>query len=93
MQAYHVGFPELPDADLRLADFLGAGTTPEAVIVDVYGRTVYSGAVDNRATELGQRRFVVTEHYLADVLDSLLKGRTVRVKRTQAVGCFIERVE
>ena len=92
LKTYHVGFPDLPDADLRLTDFLGAGITPEAFVVDGNGQTVYSGAIDNRAADLGQRRLVVTENYLADALDSLLKGSPVRVKRTKAVGCFIERV-
>jgi thiol-disulfide isomerase/thioredoxin len=89
-QTYHVDFRDIPDGDLRLAKFLGATTTPEAVVVDGNGKALYSGAIDNRASELGERRFVITEHYLADALDSLQKGQDVRVKRTKAVGCFIE---
>src|SRR5437870_1959978 len=79
-------------AHFRLTDFLGAGTTPEAVVVDGSGHTVYSGAIDNRAADLGQRRIVITEHYLADALDSVVKGQPVKVKKTNAVGCFIERL-
>lgn len=92
LKTYHVDFPDLPDADFRLTDFLGAGTTPEAVVVDGSGHTVYSGSIDNRAADLGQRRTVVTEHYLAAALDSLRQGQPVKVKKTKAVGCFIERL-
>jgi len=88
---YGIPFPILPDADFRISDFLEATTTPQAFVLDREGRTLYSGAIDNRAPELGQRRTVITENYLLDALKSVVEGRDVRLPRTRPVGCFIER--
>jgi hypothetical protein len=88
---YKITFPVLRDREFRLMDFFGATKTPEAFAVDAQGRTIYSGAIDNWAPELGQHRTVITEHYLQDALNDLIQERDVRVKQTQAVGCFIER--
>jgi AhpC/TSA family len=90
-RTYRIQFPVLPDVDFRISDFLKATATPQAFVVNGSGHTVYAGAIDNRATELGQRRMVITEHYLLDALESVVEGRQVRVERTRPVGCFIER--
>jgi hypothetical protein len=90
-KTYRIQFSVMPDVDYRVSDFLEATTTPQAFVVNRAGRTVYAGAIDNRAPELGQQRTVITEHYLADALESIVEGRQVRVERTRPVGCFIER--
>jgi peroxiredoxin len=90
-KTYALQFPVLRDADFRMADYLGAKTTPEAFVLDEAGRIRYSGAIDNRAPELGQRRTVITEHYALDALQSIVDGRKVSRERTPAVGCYIER--
>ena len=90
-KTYRIQFPVLPDVDFRAADFLEATTTPQVFVVNRAGRTAYAGAIDNRAPELGQRRTVITEHYLVDALESIVEGRQVRVARTRPVGCVIER--
>jgi len=91
-KTYRIHFSVMPDVDYRVSDFLEATTTPQAFVVNRAGRTVYAGAIDNRAPELGQQRTVITEHYLADALESIVEGRQVRVERTRPVGCFIERI-
>ena len=65
--------------------------TPEVFAVDSQGKTFYKGAIDNWAPELGQHRAVITEHYLQDALNGLLQHKDLRIKQTEAVGCFIER--
>jgi hypothetical protein len=89
--AYHVGFPVMLDSEAKIADLFGAMKTPEVFLTDAKGQTVYKGAIDNYAPELGQHRTVITEHYLLDALNSVLENKPVQVKETQAVGCFIER--
>jgi hypothetical protein len=89
--SYHVSFPVTLDTHGELADFFGASTTPEAFVTDPNGRTLYKGAIDNWAPELGQHRTVITQRYLYDALQSVQAGKPVQVKATQAVGCFIER--
>jgi hypothetical protein len=88
---YQVSFPAIRDADSKIAGFFGATTTPEAFLTDSGSHVLYKGAIDNWAPELGRHRTVITEHYLYDALDSARANKPVRVKETQAVGCFIER--
>ena len=91
IQEYHITFPVLTDRNFKLADFFGAMKTPEAFVVTADGKTLYKGAIDNWAAELGQHRRVVTAHYLRDILANLVNGHDIRYSETPAVGCFIER--
>jgi thiol-disulfide isomerase/thioredoxin len=88
---YHVSFPVMLDPQAKIADFFGATKTPEAFLTDSGGRTIYKGAIDNWAPELGQHRTVITQHYLYDALEGAQAGMPLAVKETKAVGCFIER--
>jgi len=88
---YKITFPVVVDRSFQLTDFFGATKTPEAFAVDADGRSIYKGAIDNWAPELGQHRTVITEHYLLDALRSLVHHENIRVRETPAVGCFIER--
>lgn len=80
----------LLDKDLALTKKLGAEVTPEVIVIDMEGKIIYSGAIDNWAVELGQKREVITEHYLVDVLSALRRHEPVTTPSTKAVGCFIE---
>jgi hypothetical protein len=51
---------------------------------------VYSGAIDNWAVDLGQKRQVITEFYVRDVLQALIHQQTIPYAKTQAIGCFLE---
>ena len=88
---YRVGFTVMLDPQAKIADYFSATNTPEAFLTDSTGHTLYKGAIDNWAPELGQHRAVITRHYLYDALQSFLANKPVQVKETQAVGCFIER--
>ena len=88
---YKIGFPVEKDSDFRITDFFGATTTPQAFVVDATGHTLYDGAIDNRAPELGQFRTVITENYLRDALQSVIDEKDVAIRKTTPVGCFIER--
>jgi thiol-disulfide isomerase/thioredoxin len=87
---YKIPFCPVVDEQKTLTALLNATVTPEAVIVDGKGHTVYSGRIDNWAYELGRKRTVVTEHELQDALAALVKGEPVKVKHADAVGCIIE---
>ena len=88
---YHLSFPAIRDPEFKIADFFGATKTPEAFLTDSKGQTLYKGAIDNWAPELGEHRTVITQHYLYDALDSVRANKAFQVKETQATGCFIER--
>jgi len=70
--------------------YFSATITPEAFLTDVTGTILYQGAIDNWAITLGKQRQVITEHYIADAIDSVFKNEKVKTKKTRAVGCIIE---
>jgi thiol-disulfide isomerase/thioredoxin len=87
---YRIDLPIVLDARAELAQFFGAMVTPEVFVVNPEGKTIYQGAIDNWAPELGQHRTVITEHYLLDALNGLIGTGKVSVPATKPVGCFIE---
>ncbi|MCH1502459.1 MAG: hypothetical protein L7V86_02645 [Verrucomicrobiales bacterium] len=78
-----------PDASLSKAHHFGAKVTPEVIVLDRDGKTLYRGRIDNTYADLGKRRRVTTSHDLRDVLEALAKGEAVEPKSTEAVGCLI----
>ena len=87
---YGIDMPILFDPKIRLADYLDATTTPEAVVINDKEKVVYMGAIDNWAISLGQKRLEATAHYLRDALANSLNDVKVNPSKTKAVGCFIE---
>jgi thiol-disulfide isomerase/thioredoxin len=87
---YRIELPIVLDAHSELARLFGAMVTPEVFVVNSEGQTVYMGAIDNWAPELGQHRTVITEHYLLDALNGFIGTGDVSVPTTKPVGCFIE---
>lgn len=80
----------LYDPNYRLLDYCKATTTPESFLIDDFGVIQYSGAIDNWAITLGRQRQIVSENYLKDAIEDVLKGREVKISNTRAVGCIIE---
>lgn len=66
-----------------LAKYLKATTTPEVFVLNNKGEVVYSGAIDNWAIDLGEKRQVITEFYLKDALNALLQNKKIAVKKLQ----------
>lgn len=87
---YKLDLPILLDPEFKLAEYYGATTTPEVVLIGEGGEGLYQGAIDNWAISLGQKRLTITEHYLEDALSAHLQGEEINPKKTKAVGCFIE---
>jgi hypothetical protein len=88
---YKIAFPVSIDGDFRLAGHFGATVTPEVFLVDSSGKTLYKGAIDDGAPELGQHRTVVTQTFLLDALSHFVRHEEIRPDETRAVGCFIEK--
>ena len=81
----------LMDTANVLVELMNAEVMPQSIVADQDGKVVYSGAVDNRIQEIGEKRQVVTQRYLGSVLDSLAAGALVPFATTTAHGCYIER--
>ncbi|MFI5218396.1 MAG: redoxin domain-containing protein [Bacteroidia bacterium] len=88
---YKITFEMLRDDDLNLTHYLHATKTPEVFVVNKNGETVYKGAIDNWAIDIGKHRQYISEHYLSDVLTCIVNGTTIKIKETKAVGCVIEK--
>lgn len=78
------------DETFLLAQTLNATVTPEVFVINSKGKLVYSGAIDNWAVDLGQKRQVITEFYLRDVLTAMINQASIPYAKTTPVGCFIE---
>ena len=78
------------DPNFFLTKDLAATITPEAYLIDEKNKIRYQGLFDNWLGELGRRRQVITEFYLKDALESYLQGEEIKIKKTKAIGCFIE---
>ncbi len=74
------------DPKHEVAKRYGVTISPSAVVKS--GTTVlYSGRIDNLYASIGKRRPAATTHDLREAMDAFLSGKTLKVKRTQAVGC------
>lgn len=87
---YQLPITLVQDRKHRLVKALKPSTTPEVFVLDAQRQVRYQGAIDNWFSGLGKYRPVVTEYYLKDALDALLKGDTVKVKHTHPIGCLIQ---
>jgi thiol-disulfide isomerase/thioredoxin len=87
---YNLEFPSYLDPDFNLTKNLKAEITPEVFLIDEFNSVLYSGAIDNWAISLGQKRSVISANYLDDALQSVLKGEEITIQETKAVGCFIQ---
>jgi glutathione peroxidase-family protein len=88
---YQLGFNSIHDINFELTKKLDASITPEVFVLDEHLQTVYSGAIDNWYVSVSKKRGVISEHYLQDALAALRAAKEIKIKKTQAVGCLIER--
>jgi peroxiredoxin len=90
MTHYKILFSCLLDNDYALTKILNAEITPQVFIIDPKGIILYEGAIDNWAIEPGKKRSIITEKYLESALDSIANDHPFSVKKTKAIGCFIQ---
>lgn len=68
----------------------GLTVYPEVVLANCLTREIlYQGKIDDRAVSLGVVKHHAQNNYLSEAIAQLLEDGEVRVKNTQAVGCFI----
>lgn len=82
--------PYLADKEQVAMECLGAKKSPEVFLLKNEGgkyTTVYSGAIDDNA----QVSAAVSEKYLRNSINKLLKGEAIDVPVTRAVGCSIRK--
>ena len=84
-QAYQA--PYLFDDKSRLANSLGAKTTPHIFLFDNKSILVYKGAIDDNYESINN----VNKFYIKDAIESLSKGVDIKTSETKALGCSIKR--
>jgi peroxiredoxin len=72
------------DESQAIGKAYGATRTPQFFVLDKERKIRYTGAMDD-----SQREDKVTKTYLRDAVDAVLKGETVAVEETNAVGCGV----
>jgi len=89
LESFPVNIPVLKDDSQATTQSLGIRRTAEAIVIDPEDwRIVYQGAVDDRFGYESQKTRP-TQQYLKDVIDALLEGREVNIKRRAGKGCLI----
>lgn len=77
--------PYLMDDGDVLADAFGAERTPQVFVFNGQAKLVYSGAIDDVPSDAN----AVTQPYLADALQALVRQRPVAVPQTRPFGCAL----
>jgi len=90
IRTYKITFPVLKDPSNVLVKCLRATIVPEVFLVGTEGKTLYSGRIDDWMAALGKKKPAVTTHEFQDALAACSANQPVKVKRTKAIGCFIE---
>ena len=85
-QAYDFNY--VVDKNSALADAFGATRTPHCFLFDKNG-LVYRGAIDDNVKDANDAK----EHYLADAINSVAAGKSVRTNSSKSVGCSIKRLD
>ncbi|MBI2269645.1 MAG: redoxin domain-containing protein [Bacteroidetes bacterium] len=90
IKTYNLKPDLLMDEEKHLSTLLGAKVTPEVFVIDRMGNILYKGSIDNWMYEPGQKRTLITEHYLDDALNALISNTAIKTISTEAKGCLIE---
>lgn len=79
----------LVDNKSKLANTFNAKTTPHIFLFDETNKLIYKGSIDNNYKDKSN----VTEFYLKDAMDQMLKNEKIEISKTKAIGCSIKRYE
>lgn len=88
-KAKKYAFPYLLDEGQKIYPQYGATKTPHVYVLQktAKGNVVkYIGAIDDNHEDASK----VTQKYVENAVDALLKGKEVPVKETKAIGCSIK---
>ena len=88
--AWHAaGTDYLTDSDGKVGRLYGAKTTPDFFIVDAGGVLRYSGAIDSIPSP-DPSDIPQAESYVAEALNALLSGQSVKTASTTPYGCSVK---
>jgi len=73
------------DESQKVGKAYGVTNTPQFFVLDKTRTLRYTGAMDD-----SQNESKVTKKYLRDAVDAVLKGESVEISETKAVGCGVK---
>ncbi len=82
-------FELIKDSNAVLVKRFGASITPEVFLIKDK-ELLYSGAIDDRALDNDIIRQSAKNFYLRDAIELTLKNKKISLKKTEAIGCYIE---
>jgi hypothetical protein len=85
----HGAYPKIVDRRHELVKAAGVTITPEVAVVNVEGKVVYRGKIDDSYAALGLPRRAPASWDLRDALDATLSGKPAPYPETKALGCYI----
>jgi hypothetical protein len=88
---YPLSISALKDKTGQFVKNIKARVTPEVFFFNENYVLLYRGAIDNWFFNLGQHRQAATECYLEDAINAYLRAEKIKIKKTNAVGCVIEK--
>ncbi len=88
---FNITLPIYIDKHYKLCDSLKALVTPEYFLLDKNKSLLYQGAIDDRAIDNDIVRQSINSYYAQDAIQSTLNNQIIRITKTKAVGCYIER--
>lgn len=80
--------PQIIDRGSKLANAMGANTTPHVFFFDKNLKLIYKGALDDRFENKKQK---VTQQYLNKAIEQYIADKTVAKSETRNIGCSIKR--
>jgi peroxiredoxin len=83
---FKIDFPILLDKSLSYANEFGALKTPHIFVISPSGKVVYQGGATNSRNPKKATKF-----YLKEALDSIKNKTEIKISKSKALGCFIQR--
>ena len=85
-EAWEIPYPILLDTEGAVGKAYGAKTTPHMYVIGADGVLAYAGAIDDNPSPRKQGE----TNYVADAVNALLAGETVKVAETKSYGCGVK---
>jgi thiol-disulfide isomerase/thioredoxin len=84
-------FRDILDLHFRITAWFGAKITPEVFVLNNKGAILYQGRIDDQAWDTGQKKIKASHRDLEEALALIAKGNVSFSKKTEAIGCLIEK--
>lgn len=89
IKEYKFDIPVTIDSNLILAKKYNIKVVPQFILIDSMGSIIYNGMIDNYFYSLGKHRNIVSETYLENAIEAVIKNKNSKIQYTIPIGCKI----